>query len=37
MPRRNDVPSDRPHKQFGQAIVTVTDAVTGERRDRLLG
>ncbi len=27
------VPSYRRHKQSGQAIVTLTDAVTGRRRD----
>jgi integrase len=31
------VPSYRRHKQSGQAIVTLTDAVTGSRRDVLLG
>jgi integrase len=31
------VPSYRRHKQSGQAIVTLTDAVTGRRRDVLLG
>ena len=37
MPRRSHVPSYRFHKQSGRAVVTVTDAVTGEREDRLLG
>jgi integrase len=31
------VPSYRRHKQSGQAVVTLTDAVTGRRRDVLLG
>ena len=31
------VPSYRRHKQSGQAIVTLTDALTGRRRDVLLG
>ena len=33
---RNAIPSYRLHKQSGQAIVTLTDAV-GTRRDVLLG
>jgi integrase len=36
MPRRNQVPSYRLHKQSGQAIVTLTD-VLGGRRDVLMG
>jgi integrase len=36
MARRNHIPSYRIHKQSGQAIVTLTDAV-GRRRDVLLG
>jgi integrase len=36
MPRRKQIPSYRLHKQSGQAIVTLTDAV-GRRRDVLLG
>jgi integrase len=35
--RRNSVPTYRLHKQSGQAIVTLTDATTGRRRDVLLG
>jgi integrase len=31
------IPSYRRHKQSGQAVVTITDAVTGRRRDVLLG
>jgi integrase len=31
------VPSYRLHRQSGQAIVTLTDAVTGRRKDHLLG
>jgi integrase len=37
MPDKPRVPSYRRHKQSGQAIVTLTDAVTGRRRDVLLG
>jgi len=37
MSRQTHVPSYRLHKQSGQAVVTLTDAVTGERTDRLLG
>jgi hypothetical protein len=36
MPRPKQIPSYRLHKQSGQAIVTLTDAV-GHRRDMLLG
>src|SRR5262245_49072493 len=36
MPRRNHVPTYRRHKQSGQAIVTLPDAL-GNRRDLLLG
>jgi hypothetical protein len=35
--RRNSVPSFRLHRQSGQAIVTLTDALTGRRHDVLLG
>jgi len=31
------IPSYRRHKQSGQAVVTLTDALTGRRRDVLLG
>ncbi|HEX5271267.1 MAG TPA: site-specific integrase [Gemmataceae bacterium] len=37
MSDRPRVPSYRRHKQSGQAIVTLTDALTGRRRDVLLG
>jgi integrase len=37
MSNKPRVPSYRRHKQSGQAIVTLTDAVTGRRRDVLLG
>src|SRR3954471_4748411 len=37
MARRNHLPSYRLHKQSGQAVVTLTDSVTGERKDHLLG
>jgi hypothetical protein len=36
MPRRNHVPSYRLHKKSGRAVVTLTDAVTGKRKDHLL-
>ena len=36
MPRRNHVPTYRRHKQSGQAIVTLTDAL-GNRRDAEAG
>jgi integrase len=35
--RFNRDPSYRLHRQSGQAVVTLTDAVTGQRRDFLLG
>jgi hypothetical protein len=31
------VPTDQCHKQSGQAVVTLTDAISGRRRDVLLG
>lgn len=34
---RSRVPSYRLHKQSGQGVVTLTDAVTGQRKDYLLG
>jgi integrase len=34
---KNQVPAYRLHKQSGQAVVTLNDTVTGERKDRLLG
>jgi integrase len=37
MARRIHVPSYRLHKQSGQAVVTLRDALTGVRRDVLLG
>jgi integrase len=37
MARRTTTPSYRLHKSSGQAIVTLTDAVTGRRKDVLLG
>jgi integrase len=37
MARRSRTPSYRLHKQSGQAVVTLTDAVTGRRKDVLLG
>jgi integrase len=37
MPHKPHVPAYRLHKQSGQAIVTLVDAATGRRRDRLLG
>ena len=37
MARPNHIPAYRLHKASGQAIVTLTDAVTGARKDRLLG
>jgi integrase len=37
MSRKPRVPSYRLHRQSGQAVVTVTDAVTGQRKDFLLG
>jgi integrase len=35
--RKPRVPSYRLHKQSGQAVVTLTDSVTGRRKDHLLG
>ena len=37
MARRNHTPSYRLHKVSGQGIVTLTDAVSGQRKDFLLG
>jgi integrase len=37
MARRTTTPSYRLHKSSGQAVVTLTDAVTGRRKDVLLG
>jgi hypothetical protein len=37
MSARPRIPSYRLHRQSGQAVVTLTDAVTGQRKDRLLG
>ena len=37
MARRNHIPSYRLHKSSGQAIVTLTDALSGDRKDHLLG
>jgi hypothetical protein len=37
MSRKPRVPSYRLHKQSGQAVVTLTDALTGRRKDFLLG
>jgi integrase len=37
MARRNQVPAYRLHKHSGQAVVTLSDSVTGERKDHLLG
>ena len=37
MPRRSNVPSYRLHKQSGQAVVTLRDALSGRRHDVLLG
>jgi integrase len=34
---RNSVPSYRLHKQSGQAVVTLRDSLTGQRRDVMLG
>jgi hypothetical protein len=36
MPRTRGIPSYRPHRQSGQAVVTLPDA-SGKRRDHLLG
>ncbi len=35
--RKPRIPSYRLHRQSGQAVVTLTDAVTGQRKDHLLG
>jgi hypothetical protein len=37
MPRSNHVSTYRPRKQSGQAIVTLTDALTENKKDELLG
>jgi integrase len=37
MARQNQVPTYRLHKASGQAIVTLTDASSGVRKDKLLG
>jgi integrase len=37
MPHKPHIPAYRLHQQSGQAIVTLVDAITGRRRDRLLG
>jgi hypothetical protein len=37
MARRNRTPSYRLHKSSGQAVVTLTDALSGTREDYLLG
>jgi integrase len=37
MSARPRVPSYRLHRQSGQAVVTLTDSLTGQRKDRLLG
>jgi integrase len=37
MPRQNHIPAYRRHKSSGQAIVTLTDAISGARKDKLLG
>jgi integrase len=37
MSTKTRVPSYRRHKQSGQAVVTLTDALTGKRKDHLLG
>ena len=37
MARRSHAPTYRQHKSSGQAIVTRTDAVSGRRKDVLLG
>jgi hypothetical protein len=37
MARRNHIPSYRLHKASGQAVVTLTDAALGVRKDRFLG
>jgi hypothetical protein len=35
--RKPRIPSYRLHRQSGQAVVPLTDAVTGQRKDHLLG
>src|SRR5688500_4157934 len=37
MARRSHTPTYRHHRQSGQALVTLTDAVSGRRKDVLLG
>jgi integrase len=37
MTRQKNVPTYRLHKSSGQAVVTLTDSVSGARKDRLLG
>src|SRR3954453_3514548 len=37
MARQNHIPAYRRHKSSGQAIVTLTDATSGSRKDHLLG
>src|SRR5262245_26424639 len=37
MARLNHIPAYRRHKSSGQAIVTLTDAISGSRKDHLLG
>ena len=37
MARPNHIPTYRKHKSSGQAIVTLTDALSGVRKDKLLG
>jgi hypothetical protein len=37
MARKNQVPAYRLHKHSGHAVVTLNDAVTGVRKDLLLG
>jgi hypothetical protein len=37
MPRKPSNPKYRLHRQSGQAVITLPDAVTGRRRDFLLG
>ena len=37
MARPNHIPTHRKHKSSGQAIVTLTDALSGVRKDKLLG
>jgi hypothetical protein len=35
--RRNHIPTDCFHKSSGQANVTLTDSLSGARKDHLLG